>query len=149
MLFLCEHGCSSGDDVDKTVYMRGMAAGKAEYFGLYHPSFAAAGAPTAAVQSTAADPKQQGERWKAPVGRFPALPLLFRRAFHARSAFSFPLQCPKSQIVSGFVPQQNKKAEPSGFCIFSDPRNAASGARTFGRRMRSLWNQRSYRVKGA
>ena len=72
-----------------------MAVGKAGYFGLYHPSFAATGAPTAAVLRTAADPKPEGEARKTLKECFPGLPLWFWRAFHARSALHFPLQCPQ------------------------------------------------------
>ena len=75
--------------------MSEMAVGKAGCFGLYQTSFAAKGAPTAAVLCTAADPKPEGEARKALFERFPGLPLWFRRAFHARSALHFPLQCPQ------------------------------------------------------
>ena len=138
--FLCEHGRSGGGDADKIVYMREIVVGQAGCLGLYHPSCAATGAPTAAVLCTAADPKQREGRWETPCRCFPAPLPLFRRAFHARSAFSFPLQCPKkphrqrfpaSEIKSIIrnVRQPERTPRFAGRCGFSP--NAASRARPF------------------
>ena len=62
-------------------YIGGIVVDKAGYLSLYQTSFAATGAPTAAVLCTAADPKQREGRWEAPARRFPAPLPLFRRAF--------------------------------------------------------------------
>ena len=104
MLFCANISAPVG--MTRTESYKESIVGNAGCFGLYQTSFAATGTPTAAVQSTAANPKQGEGRWETPVRCFPAPLPLFRRAFHARSAFSFPLQCPKNHIVSGFLRQR-------------------------------------------
>ncbi len=88
---------------------------------MYQTSFAATGAPTAAVLCTAADPKQGEGRWETPVRCFPAPLPLFRRAFYARSAYSFPLQCPKKPHRQRFPASEIKPIHPESAASLTAP----------------------------
>ena len=89
-----------------------MAVGKAGYFGLVGPSLAASVGPTAAVLCISAYRKQGEGRWEARVRCFTAHLPLFRRAFHARSAYSFPLQCPQKPHRQRFPASEIKSIHP-------------------------------------